>query len=154
MNRRSPLPRRHPPGTTRADCPSRPQGCRCLTAASCSSSRLPSRQRGNGGADLGILASLLIEDRLGGEAKNGWTLKATSDQFTSVRCAFPTWARRAPPVPIASGTRQTPAPLIILTILIISSGTPILTPCTCEVMLPGWDRHSVLVVAPHCCVQK
>lgn len=85
MNRRSPLPRRHPPGTTRADCPSRPQGCRCLTAASCSSSRLPSRRRGNGGADLGILASLLIEDRLGGEGKNGWTLKATSDQFTSVR---------------------------------------------------------------------
>lgn len=69
MNRKSPLPRRHPPGTTRAGCPSRPRGCRCLTAASCSSSRLPLRQRGNGGADLGVLASPLIEARLEGEGK-------------------------------------------------------------------------------------
>lgn len=138
MNRRCLLPHRHPPGTTQAGCPSRPRGCRCLTAASCSSSRLPLRQMGNGGADLGVLASLLIEARLGGEGGggNGCTLKPTSEQCASVRCAFPTWAWRAPPVPIAPGTRQTPAPLIILTILIISSRTPILTLCTCEVMLP------------------
>lgn len=81
MSRRCPLPRLRLPGTTQADCPSRPRGCRCPTAAFCSPSRLPWRQMGSGGAGLGVLASLLIEVRLGGEGgkkKHGWILTTTS----------------------------------------------------------------------------
>lgn len=75
MNRRCLLPHLHLPGTTLAECPSRPRGCRCLTAASCSPSRLPLRQMGSADADLGILASLLIEARLGGEGETMAALK-------------------------------------------------------------------------------
>lgn len=71
MNRRCLLPRLHLLGTTQAERPSRPRGCRCLTAASCSPSRLLLRRMGNGVADLDVPASLLIEARLGGENMDG-----------------------------------------------------------------------------------
>lgn len=63
-SQRSLPPLLRPPNTTRAGCPSHPPGCRCPNVASCSHAHLLWHQRGNGGADPGLPATLLTSVHL------------------------------------------------------------------------------------------
>lgn len=147
----SPSPPLHLPDTILANCLSPLLRSRCLTEVYGNHHLHPLSRKGSADVDPGVPATLLIVGHL--QMRNLFGSQHFQISYTKFlrnkKGVQHTWTWRTPSFIIPTRTSNPPAPIIILSILLISSHAPVVTLRANELVLSRVPCPSILIVCPY-----